>query len=365
MARTQEHRCHQRACQISHTSIKARIPYAYALSTDNNKPMSIDRDDVIWCYRTLLGREAESEAAIDSHLSHDSFRLLVESFTGGDEFLRRQTAAARNATVTHQHILPLDLPPQRVDAYASQDELNQCSAKIKQAWEFLGKDRAHFSVLTDNDFLPENFAGAADRFWASGEAEAQRAERLLKKHGMTELAGRTCVEYGCGVGRITTAFAKRFQFVHAYDISAPHLAYAQERAREVRAPNIAFNECLELMQLQIAPCDFFFSIIVFQHNPPPVICELVRRALAALRRGGIAIFQVPTYIASYEFDLTKWLATQHQLDMQMHCVPQKKLFELIIEQGCTLLEVREDIAAGAHDTILSNTFVVQRPLRHS
>lgn len=325
--------------------------------------MPIDRDDVIWCYRTLLGREAESEEAITSHLSHKSFRLLVKSFTDGSEFARRQALAGGNSDGPRCQLLPLELPSQRIDVYASEEELNQCGSKIKRAWEFLGKDRAHFSVLTDNDFLPQNFAGAADRFWASGEAEAQRAELILHKHGMTELAGRTCVEYGCGVGRITTAFAKRFQSVHAYDISAPHLAYAQQRVDEVGAPNIAFHECLELMKVHIAPCDFFFSIIVFQHNPPPVICELVRRALAALRPGGIALFQVPTYIASYEFNLAKWLATDHDLDMQMHCVPQRQIFDLIAKECCKLLEMREDTAAGSHDTILSNTFVIQRPLR--
>jgi SAM-dependent methyltransferase len=327
-----------------------------------DQQMPVDRDDVIWCYQNLLGREAESEAAITSHLSHQSFRSLVESFTDGDEFARRQVAAEYPGNA-HNRFLPLDLPPQRVDVFASEEELNQCGAKIKQAWEFLGKDRAHFSVLTDADFLPENFTGSAERFWASGEAEALRAERILQKYGMSEIAGRVCVEYGCGVGRITTAFAKRFQRVHAYDISAPHLAFAEQRAAEVSTSNITFHECLELMQISIAPCDFFFSIIVFQHNPPPVICELVRRALTALRPGGIALFQIPTYIASYQFNLQEWLSTDHHLDMQMHCVPQRHLIELIARAQCDLLEVREDSAAGSPDTILSNTFVVQRPIR--
>jgi SAM-dependent methyltransferase len=333
------------------------------MPTDQQMP--VDRDDVIWCYQNLLGREAESEAAITSHLSHKSFRALVESFTDGSEFARLHEATAGNSDNAHNRFLPLDLPAQRVDVFASDEELNQCGAKIKRAWEFLGKDRAHFSVLTDADFLPENFAGSADRFWASGEAEAVRAERILQKHGMSDLASRICVEYGCGVGRITAAFAKRFQSVYAYDISAPHLAYADQHAAEVGASNITFHECLELMKISIAPCDFFFSIIVFQHNPPPVICELVRRALTALRPGGIALFQVPTYIASYQFNLQEWLITEHQLDMQMHCVPQRHLLELIAKARCDLLEVREDNAAGSPDTILSNTFVVQRPIHHA
>ena len=49
----------------------------------------VSRDEIIWCYRILLGREPESEAAILSHASTNSFRHLVESFVSSQEFLAK------------------------------------------------------------------------------------------------------------------------------------------------------------------------------------------------------------------------------------------------------------------------------------
>jgi SAM-dependent methyltransferase len=46
---------------------------------------TVTREDVLWCYRNILRREPESEAAITPHLLHKSFRSLAESFANSDE----------------------------------------------------------------------------------------------------------------------------------------------------------------------------------------------------------------------------------------------------------------------------------------
>ena len=43
--------------------------------------------------------------------------------------------------------------------------------------------------------------------------------------------------------------------------------------------------------------DLVYSLIVLQHNPPPVIRLIVRAFLKALNPGGVAYFQVPTTVA--------------------------------------------------------------------
>src|SRR5205085_11410803 len=234
-----------------------------------------------------------------------------------------------------------------------------CLEKIKGAWSHLGGVAPHFSVSTDKKFLPDNLPKAIDDFWESGRLAAERTLRILARHGFT-FSGKTCVEYGCGVGRITTGLSRRFPRLDAYDISATHLDLARERARELGVGNVRFHECSANMLGDLEPCDVFYSRIVFQHNPPPVIAELIRRALTALRPGGIAIFQVPSHLPGYSFKLRQWLQTDHALDMQMHCLPQQRTFALINESRCTVLEVREDSATAARADSISNTFVVQK-----
>jgi SAM-dependent methyltransferase len=252
------------------------------------------------------------------------------------------------------------LPKLSIDANASTEQLAHCFAKVKAAWEHLGQTRAHHSVLTDEDFLPENFAGSADRFWASGDEEVSVAESMLARHGRGDVSGMSVIEYGCGVGRLSTAFGKRFKHADCFDISEPHLEYARKRAIEVNAKRVSFHRAVMEAGFGLQSCDFFYSSIVFQHNPPPLIVELIRSALRSLRSNGIAMFQVPTYIAGYHFDLRKWLKTDHDLDMQMHCIPQAIVYSLVRQEGCTLLEVRENGAAGRPDLILSNVFVVEK-----
>ena len=317
--------------------------------------MPITADTVRWGYRFFLGREPESEDAIRAHLGARNELQLAQALIGSPEFApkRRQLFATRSEEVRELGIL-------EIDCEASPSELAECLAKIKECWSHLGDVAPHFSVLTDNQFLPENLGNNVDNFWISGQAEADQVIRTLKRHGFSGLSHKTCVEYGCGVGRVTTGLSRRFKRIDGYDISSSHLQLARQRASEIAASNAHFHEIRADVLPELMPCDAFYSRIVFQHNPPPVITELVRCALAALRPEGIAIFQVPSYISGYRFKLREWLAEDHALDMQMHCLPQSQVFGLIAAAGCAVLEVREDGSAGARDRIISNAFVVRK-----
>jgi sulfatase maturation enzyme AslB (radical SAM superfamily) len=52
--------------------------------------MAVTTDEVIWCYRTFLGREPESESAIVPHLNHSSFKALVQSFANSAEHVQKK-----------------------------------------------------------------------------------------------------------------------------------------------------------------------------------------------------------------------------------------------------------------------------------
>jgi len=315
--------------------------------------MAVTREEVIFAYRLLLDRMPESEEVIQNHTRADSLRSLLHGFMRSPEFLEKATSLA----VTR---LPLNVPAIELDTDASDHEVAQCLARIKEAWTHLGAVTPHFSVLTESQFLPENIEGSLEGFWASGQAEAARLADICQRFELRDLPSKTCVELGCGVGRVTTGLAKLCATVRAYDISANHLAYAVQRARALALTNIAFHLCSDNLLETLGPCDLFYSAIVLQHNPPVVISRLVRNALRSLRVGGLAIFQVPTYELGYRFKTSEWLAAKHALDMQMHCLPQARIFEIASEEHCRVLEVREDAWAGPPNKRLSNTFVIRK-----
>jgi hypothetical protein len=45
--------------------------------------------------------------------------------------------------------------------------------------------------------------------------------------------------------------------------------------------------------------------------------------------------------------------------MEMHVFPQRELFELIKEQGCRVVEVREDNYVGSRNMISNSILVVK------
>lgn len=342
----------------SKRNAKKRLQDVFRSTVAASAPSAgVTRDDIVWCYQKLLGREPESEAIIKSHFITTDFRQLVLNFVDCQEFLARRPSINLKESDAN---LPPFLKKMSIEFEASDTELASCAAKIKAAWEHLGEERAHHSVLTYEAFRPENLSGSIESFWASGKLEAHSAVQMLAQIGLSHLEQKTCVEYGCGVGRVTVNFAEYFSAVHAYDISRNHLRHARERANELGRTNITFHECASDMLAAIEPCDFFYSLIVLQHNPPPVIVALLRRALAALKPDGIAIFQLPTYIIGYRFDLRGWLAADHALDMQMHCLPQEVVMEIIYASNCRVLSVREDDWAGAPGRMISNTFVCRK-----
>jgi SAM-dependent methyltransferase len=253
----------------------------------------------------------------------------------------------------------LDAPKLDIDTDAPDDQLSFMIAKIKEAWSHLGKTRPFFSVLTNPKFLPDEFERNAKEYWDSGEREAGRVQRMLERHGF-DLANKTCVEYGCGTGRVTMGLAKRCAHVHAYDISLGNMKHGKQRAKEIGIGNITFHEISDIVGM-LEPCDFFYSRIVFQHNPPPVITRLVEKALGSLNSEGIAIFQVPTYLFGYRFEIDEWIKADHALDMQMHCLPQRRIFEIIAQGGCVPLEIMEDGSTGS-TKFRSNTFIIRKSI---
>lgn len=230
--------------------------------------MAVSKDEVIWCYRLILGREPESDDVVRMQMKSQNLSSLREAFLRCPEFARTGMGSAANRP--QASFMPLDLPRNEIEHVATATQLAECIAKIKAAWSHLGITRPHFSVLTDKRFLPENLGKNFDEFWASGVAESDQVERILARHGFTSLSTKTCVEYGCGVGRVTMGLARRFGQVQAYDISQGHLSQAEQRTQEVGVSNCRFHLCSDNLLDSLEACDFFYSRIVFQHNPPPL-----------------------------------------------------------------------------------------------
>jgi SAM-dependent methyltransferase len=255
---------------------------------------------------------------------------------------------------------PLDWPAIKVDTSVPATVLDRMIARTEAGFRKLGETEPHWSVLTADRFRAANIATTKQEFYRTGEEVIGTVWRVLARAGVQPDADAIGFELGCGVGRLTIPLSARVGRIVAADISAPHLRLAAQAIAEAKRPNIDLRHLVRLADLDTLPeLDFFFSLIVLQHNPPPVMGALLRKLLGRLRPGGIAYFQIPTYILGYSFVADTYLG-RPPLEIEMHCFPQPALYRLLDTVGCSLVEVREDSSAGESLEIISNTVVVQR-----
>lgn len=318
----------------------------------------ISREEVVFAYRLLLGREPESEDVVTHYATElRDTAALRELFIGSAEF-RKDLERLQGPRPPKP---PFIGPRMAVELAASADKLAALFAKVGAQWHHLGETEPHWSVVTNDSYFQENFHMNRAAFCASGESEMKVFESVLARAGVARDKLTRCVELGCGVGRVTVPLAKRFASVLALDISAAHLRVAQERAAEEAIRNIEFRHLDAIDDVgSVGAYDLLYSRIVLQHNPPPVMARLLNALLAQLNPGGIAYFQVPTYQAGYRFGIDDYLALDNSTSMEMHFFPQAELLELIGNQNCRILEIREDDAIGLSVTAVSNTLLVQK-----
>lgn len=116
----------------------------------------------------------------------------------------------------------------RVDVDATEEQRVAAFDRIRSTWEHLGASDPHWSVLTAPQFRSGRLDEHRGEFDELGRGHAGELADMLRRHGVEGLSERTCLEYGCGVGRATRWLADSFDHVTGYDISKNHLEIAEQ-----------------------------------------------------------------------------------------------------------------------------------------
>jgi ubiquinone/menaquinone biosynthesis C-methylase UbiE len=129
-------------------------------------------------------------------------------------------------------------------------------------------------------------------FLSSGEQDYLRFVCPMLNRCKIATFGEVMVELGCGAGRMTPNFARRYEHVLALDLSIEML----ERACRVHSKqkNILWlrTNGEDLAFLASDSADFVFSYLVLQHLPnEDLVFGYVREILRVLRPGGAFLFQ--------------------------------------------------------------------------
>ncbi|WP_151447318.1 class I SAM-dependent methyltransferase [Lacisediminimonas profundi] len=301
--------------------------------------MPIDQSLVAEVYRGLLKREPESQAVTESHArSSDSVESLIRVIANSGEF--RRNAGLHHYLNAVNGLLGTATADIEVDADGFQMDL--LIHRTIQGWMSLGEADPYWSVLTDEAYKLSNLNEEKKKeFFATGKYSASLIEKFEQRANFN-LNRDTCHELGCGVGRITYYLSKMFKKVIASDISEGNLRVCEEYLSSLGVNNVEYVLIKSLSDYERLPeHDFMFSLIVLQHNTPPIQKFLIDKLTAKIKIGGGCLFQTPASLPGYRFKIDDYL-NKRSSDMEMHAIPMHEVLSVLQRNKLTVKEVLAD-----------------------
>jgi SAM-dependent methyltransferase len=319
--------------------------------------MQATAEAIAWAYRLLLDREPENQQVVQEWLAKQTdFRELVQEFLHAPEFKLKYPSLRFPALSGCE-------PGMHIEMDLSASDLQLLFQHTQDTWENLGETEPHFSVFTSGLFKPAKIKDNIAAFYATGQQGVECLTKSLARNGIDHSQFTSCLEFGCGVGRNTRWLCEHFAEVYGYDISRSHLLIAENYFATEKIHNVKLQHLRRVQDIGTMPrVDLVYSIIVLQHNPPPIIQLTIGEFMRILNPGGVAFFQVPTYRSGYAFCLKDYLRNEGQArNMEMHVLPQKQIFEIVRQGGGRVIEVMEDVLTGVVPyQEMSNTFIIQK-----
>ncbi|HEX5236321.1 MAG TPA: class I SAM-dependent methyltransferase [Silvibacterium sp.] len=204
--------------------------------------------------------------------------------------------------------------------------------KLKDHWETLAERDALHAILTDSRKRVGRWQIA--EFMATGVYEIETVLSYLAELGCLPEFSGTALDFGCGVGRLTQALARRFNSTVGVDISHRMIRTAESFNRFAHCRYLVSASAL--LPFADASFSFIYSNIL-QHVPRRIATRYLREFIRVLEPGGVLVFGVQDCFAAPDvpslftrirhilnlrsrFRVALGLGTE---EMQIHCLPER------------------------------------------
>jgi SAM-dependent methyltransferase len=147
-----------------------------------------------------------------------------------------------------------------------------------------------WAVLSDSSKTDRRWDLAS--FMQTGEREIALLFHELNALGLA-VSRDAAVDFGCGVGRLTQALARRFGSVLGLDVSSGMIRIARQINKYGDRVTYETNDGSLAARIQESSVDFVYSTLVLQHMHPDISSTYVSELVKSLRPGGLFVFQLP------------------------------------------------------------------------
>lgn len=221
---------------------------------------------------------------------------------------------------------------------------------LQTTWDGLGAADPLWAILTDARKKGRRWH--TEEFFATGARAIDALMSDLRSLGHT-VGGRTALDFGCGVGRLTQPLTKYFDEVVGVDLSQEMVRLAQAHNRAPDRCRYVVNASTELAMLPTGSFDLVLSYLTLQHMPPRYSTSYLREFVRVARTGGIICVQLPAAPATFSEALRlpirnarnslrallARLGIGRGAEMAMYGVSRETVRDLLREAGARLEEV--------------------------
>ena len=171
---------------------------------------------------------------------------------------------------------------------------------LQAVWEALAMDDPLWAILSSPD--KKRHGWKLDEFLKTGEDEVQQLMTTLAVNDIP-FVSEAVLDFGCGVGRVCQALARRFDVVYGIDISPQMIKTAEQLNQYGEKCRYFLNAEENLRIFHNGTFTFIYSNIVLQHIPPILTSGYLQEFLRVLRPGGLLIFQLPSSRTRVDYSL--------------------------------------------------------------
>jgi SAM-dependent methyltransferase len=227
--------------------------------------------------------------------------------------------------------------------------------ELQRNWEALARADPLWAIKFD----PEKKGNRWDReeFFRTGERDVAELDAWLGGLGLAPPRGRA-LDFGCGVGRLTHALARRFDEVDGVDIAPSMIELAERLDRSGGRCRYHVNAAADLAIFDDDRFDLVCSLLVLQHVKPDYARAYLREFLRVLRPRGVLVAGLPSHPAATLRGLA-FAALPNQLlnqyrrrrygyqgVMELHGLRRDEVVELLESAGGEVVAVVEEPALG-------------------
>jgi ubiquinone/menaquinone biosynthesis C-methylase UbiE len=165
--------------------------------------------------------------------------------------------------------------------------------KLRNNWEGLAQSDPLWAICVDP--TRRGRVWTEEELLATGETEIQTVLHYAQSQGLSLDTKGVALDFGCGVGRLTGALARRFHHCWGIDISPTMISLAQRLHCTQQHCTFWLNESETLSRFSDGYFAFIYTSITLQHIPRDLVFGYLGEFARTLRPDGALIFQLADF----------------------------------------------------------------------